>query len=222
MGTAPICGSRPSSPDRPGSSPRGDASRLHAVPHAVSLGPRRGIEWGSPRTEAPTAARLGSPLCSTHWALPRGPSRVVRQAPSEGPPGTVEVTSTPEGEEDTIATRVFVGNLSYDTSQSELETLFSQAGSVVEVFLPTDRATGRPRGIAFIELSSDEEVQAAIEKFDGHELGGRTLRVNEARERAPRAPRFTESGPPEGAFGGRKQGRPKGSRRNARAKKRSL
>lgn len=136
--------------------------------------------------------------------------------------GTVEpTTSAPEGEEDIIATRVFVGNLSYDTSQNDLEKLFAEAGSVVEVFLPTDRATGRPRGIAFVELSTDEEVQAAIEKFDGHELGGRTLRVNEARERAPRAPRFAESGPPEGAFGGRK-GRPKGSRRNARAKKRSL
>jgi RNA recognition motif-containing protein len=86
-----------------------------------------------------------------------------------------------------------------------------------------DRATGRPRGIAFVELSTGQEVQAAIEKFDGYDLGGRSLRVNEARDRAPRAPRFTESGgPSEGSFGGGRKGRPKGSRRNARAKKRSL
>lgn len=127
------------------------------------------------------------------------------------------------GEEDTISSKVFVGNLNYSTSQSELETLFSEVGSVVEVFLPRDRATGRPRGIAFVELTSGAEVQAAIEKFDGYELGGRTLRVNEASERPPRPPRFQDSGgPPDGAFGGGRKGRPKGSRRNARAKKRSL
>jgi cold-inducible RNA-binding protein len=119
---------------------------------------------------------------------------------------------------------VFVGNLSYDTSQRDLEALFSEVGEVVEVFLPADRATGRPRGFAFVELADESAAAEAIEKFDGHDLGGRALRVTEAEDR-PRRSGFSDpgggdspSGPPRGA----KKSRPKGSRRNIRGRKRSL
>jgi RNA recognition motif-containing protein len=120
-----------------------------------------------------------------------------------------------------MASKVFVGNLEFKTTQSEVEELFSQAGSVREVFLPADRATGRPRGFAFVEFDTDEEAGRAIEMFDGYELGGRALRVNPAQDRPPRA----MGGPPFGGHGGgpdRFGGKPKGSRRNVRARKRSL
>lgn len=85
--------------------------------------------------------------------------------------------------------------------------------------VPTDRDTGRPRGFAFVELSSPEQAAAALERFDGHELDGRPLRVNEATERAPGGPSFRPGGfTPERRF----HSRPKGSRRNLRARKRGF
>ncbi|MEE3105069.1 MAG: RNA-binding protein, partial [Acidobacteriota bacterium] len=78
---------------------------------------------------------------------------------------------------------MFVGNLNYDTSQTDLETLFAEAGTISEVFLPIDRATGKPRGFAFIEFSDAAAVPVAIEKLDGADLQGRTIRVSEARDR---------------------------------------
>jgi RNA recognition motif-containing protein len=94
----------------------------------------------------------------------------------------------------------------------------------VEVFLPNDRATGRPRGFAFVEFESQDSVAKAIETFDGYELKGRALRVNEAQERPPRAPRFSSEGGRGGDRGGydSRPSRPKGSRKGARGKKRSL
>jgi cold-inducible RNA-binding protein len=124
--------------------------------------------------------------------------------------------------------KVFVGNLSYDTASSSVETLFAEAGQVVEVFMPNDRATGRPRGFAFVEYPTAEEAEAAIAKFDGHELDGRTLRVNAADDRPRRAPFRPSGGPPpfEGGYGGGGGGdrprREKGSRRRIRGRKRSL
>jgi RNA recognition motif-containing protein len=100
--------------------------------------------------------------------------------------------------------------------------MFSEIGDTVQVVVPTDRFTGRPRGFAFVEFSTSEHAAEAIQKFDGFELGGRRLRVNEATDRA-------SSGG--GLGGGRSFGapdrpafrpRPKGSRRNARARKRSI
>ena len=103
----------------------------------------------------------------------------------------------------------------------DIEALFSAAGDIVEVFVPADRATGRPRGFAFVEFTNEEAAAKAIEEFDGHELGGRNLRVNAAEARPPRQsrPNFS-SPPPRREFS--KPSRPKGSRRNARGKKRSL
>jgi RNA recognition motif-containing protein len=96
-----------------------------------------------------------------------------------------------------------------------LRELFAAAGEVVSVTVPTDRDTGRPRGFAFVELSTVEQAAAAASKLDGHELNGRALRVNEATER------------PGGGGGSRgfsadarpPRSRPSGSRRNLRARK---
>jgi cold-inducible RNA-binding protein len=124
----------------------------------------------------------------------------------------------------TISSRIFVGNLSYETSQADLETLFAEAGAVKEVFLPIDRATDKPRGFAFIEFDDASSVASAIAKLDGKELNGRGLRVSEARDRAPRAAQpFMDDGPPAGGMDfGRRPAKPKGSRRGLRGRKRGF
>jgi RNA recognition motif-containing protein len=124
-----------------------------------------------------------------------------------------------------VSSKVFVGNLDFNTTREQLEPLFAEAGEILDIFLPSDRATGRPRGFAFVEYSSEAEAAAAIQRFDGYELNGRNLRVNAAEARQPSGPRFGPGpggfGPnaPANRFGG---GKSKGSRRNVRAKKRSL
>jgi RNA recognition motif-containing protein len=115
---------------------------------------------------------------------------------------------------------LFVGNLSFDTTSEQLRELFAQTGEVVSVTVPTDRDTGRPRGFAFVELSTEAEAAAAAEKLNGYELEGRALRVNEAAPRAPGGPSFRSAGP--GPAGPGFRPRPKGSRRNLRARKRSF
>src|SRR5216117_792631 len=79
--------------------------------------------------------------------------------------------------------KIFVGNLSFDTTSKDLEALFSQAGTCESVAVITDRSTGQSRGFGFVEMSSNAEAQKAIQQLDGHELKGRALKVNEARER---------------------------------------
>jgi len=91
---------------------------------------------------------------------------------------------------------------------------------VRSVFLPTDRATGRPRGFAFVEFDEGSSAAVAIQKLDGHDLNGRNLRVNEAQDK-PRAPRdFSDDAPARGMPPRRMKS--KGSRRNLRARKRSI
>src|SRR6476620_6611108 len=85
--------------------------------------------------------------------------------------------------------RLYVGNLPYSTGEQELQELFSQAGNVESVRVMRDAATGRARGFAFVEMTTDEEAQKASE-LNGVEMGGRALTVNEARPK------------PEGGFGG--------------------
>ncbi len=82
-----------------------------------------------------------------------------------------------------MTTKLYVGNLSYDTTEEELQELFSQAGSVTSVALPTDRETGRPRGFGFVEMASEEEARKAITMFNGQTLRDRQLKVNESRPR---------------------------------------
>ena len=82
-----------------------------------------------------------------------------------------------------MSAKVFVGNLDFNTTKDEVQTLFSQIGEIKDVFLPMDRESGRPRGFAFVEFANDEDAAKAIEKFNGHELSGRALRVNAAEDR---------------------------------------
>src|SRR6202022_1805216 len=95
-----------------------------------------------------------------------------------------------------MSSKVFVGNLDFNTTRAEVQTLFSQIGEIRDVFLPTDRDSGRPRGFAFVEFENDEDAAKAIEKFNGYELGGRALRVNAAEDRPRR------SGGGGGGYGG--------------------
>jgi RNA recognition motif-containing protein len=94
-------------------------------------------------------------------------------------------------------TNIFVGNLSYQTTQEELIAAFSQYGNVERAALVTDRMTGQPRGFAFVEMTNRNEAEEAIARLNGAELHGRTMNVNEARPK------------PEGGFGG--GNRPRGN-----------
>ena len=85
-----------------------------------------------------------------------------------------------------MATNLYIGNISFETTNSDLEGLFGQVGTVSSVNIIMDRDTGRSRGFGFVEMGADSEAQAAIEQFDGYELQGRALKVNEAKPREPR------------------------------------
>lgn len=100
-----------------------------------------------------------------------------------------------------MAKRLFVGSLSYNTTQDALRDAFAQVGTVESATIIMDKMTGRSKGFGFVEMSSDEEAQKAIETLNGKELDGRTLVVNEARPMEPRAPR-REGGFSRGGFGG--------------------
>jgi RNA recognition motif-containing protein len=106
--------------------------------------------------------------------------------------------------------RIFVGNLSYQTTEDQLTSLFSQAGEVESATIITDRDTGRSRGFAFIEMDSDAG-QKAIQQFNGYELNGRAINVNEARPRPERERGGFGGG--RGGFGG---GGGRGQRREPR------
>jgi cold-inducible RNA-binding protein len=82
--------------------------------------------------------------------------------------------------------KLYVGNLSYTTTQDTLQAEFSTHGQVEEVAVITDRETGRPRGFAFVTMANDEEGRAAIETLNGREVDGRTITVNEARPKTER------------------------------------
>jgi RNA recognition motif-containing protein len=86
-----------------------------------------------------------------------------------------------------MGTRLYVGNLPFDTNETQLRALFQEGGrQVSEVKIITDRDTGRPRGFAFVEMGSQADAEAAVSALNGREFGGRALTVNEAREQAPR------------------------------------
>lgn len=80
--------------------------------------------------------------------------------------------------------KLFVGNLPFSTTSQQLTDLFSQAGTCESASVITDRATGQSRGFGFVEMSSSEEAERAIEELNGHDIGGRKLTVTEARERS--------------------------------------
>ncbi len=82
-----------------------------------------------------------------------------------------------------MSTKLYVGNLSFDTSAQDLEQIFGESGTVQSASIIEDRETGRSRGFAFVEMASAEEAKAAISALDGKEVGGRNLKVNEAKPR---------------------------------------
>jgi len=100
-----------------------------------------------------------------------------------------------------MSMKLYVGNLSFQTSSDELQELFAQAGTVESASVVEDRDTGRSRGFGFVEMSSKEEGQAAISQFNGKEVNGRALNVNEAKPREDRGNRGG-SGGGRGCFGG--------------------
>jgi len=105
-----------------------------------------------------------------------------------------------------MGTKLYVGNLPFNTTENELQELFSQAGAVQEVTLMQDRFTGKSRGFAFVTMGSDEDAQNAISKLNGQSIEGRPLTVNEARPREQRPPGGGGRGYGGGGYGGRREG----------------
>jgi cold-inducible RNA-binding protein len=103
--------------------------------------------------------------------------------------------------------KLYVGNLAFKTSSEDLQQLFSQAGTVESASVVEDRETRRSRGFGFVEMASKEEGEAAIAQFNGKELDGRNLTVNEARPREDRGNRGGGGGGHRGGGGGRGGGR---------------
>jgi cold-inducible RNA-binding protein len=101
-----------------------------------------------------------------------------------------------------MSMKLYVGNLSFQTSSDDLQQLFAQAGTVESASVVEDRETGRSRGFGFVEMSSSDEGQKAIEQFNGKEFNGRNLTVNEARPRENRS----GGGGGRGGFGGNRSG----------------
>jgi len=102
-----------------------------------------------------------------------------------------------------MSRKLYVGNIPFETAEPELQALFAQAGTVETVKVIRDTATGRARGFAFVEMSTDDEAQKAISEFNNHQLGGRGLTVNEAR------PRATEGAAPRGDDRPRRRSEPR-------------
>ncbi len=99
--------------------------------------------------------------------------------------------------------KLYVGNLSFKTTEDELRATFGQFGSVTDVYVAMDKMTGRPRGFAFVTMGTADEAKAAAEKLNGTELGGRQLTVNEARPKEERPGGFGGGGRGFGGGGGR-------------------
>jgi RNA recognition motif-containing protein len=102
-----------------------------------------------------------------------------------------------------MSMKLYVGNLSFQTSSEELQQLFSQAGTVESASVVEDRDTGRSRGFGFVEMATKEEGESAIAQFNGKEVNGRALNVNEAR---PRENRGGGGGGGRGGYGGNRSG----------------
>jgi RNA recognition motif-containing protein len=105
-----------------------------------------------------------------------------------------------------MSTKLYVGNLAFQTTSQDLQELFSQAGTVQSASVMEDRETGRSRGFAFVEMSSPDEATSAIQQFNGKEVGGRALKVNEAKPRENRGGGGRGFGGGRGGFSGNNGG----------------
>ncbi|KKU76347.1 MAG: RNP-1 like protein RNA-binding protein [Candidatus Giovannonibacteria bacterium GW2011_GWB1_47_6b] len=105
-----------------------------------------------------------------------------------------------------MSKRLYIGSLSYDTTDESLKNAFSQAGAVNSATVMIDKVSGRSRGFAFVEMENDDEAQKAIEMLNGKELDGRTIIVNEARPMTDRPARSGGFGGGRGGFGGGRGG----------------
>jgi cold-inducible RNA-binding protein len=111
-----------------------------------------------------------------------------------------------EKEESSMNTKLFVGNLSFNTTQNQLQDLFAAHGNVIEVDVIMDKFSGRPRGFGFVTMDSKEAAEAAIQGLNGKQIDGRAMTVNEARPREERAPRSGGGGGYRGGGGGDRGG----------------
>src|SRR5207244_11426390 len=111
--------------------------------------------------------------------------------------------STSRGKLTVMSMKLYVGNLSFQTSSEDLQQLFAQAGTVESATVVEDRDTGRSRGFGFVEMASKEDGEKAIQQFNGTDLNGRNLTVNEAR---PREDRGNRGGGGRGGYGGNRGG----------------
>ena len=107
-----------------------------------------------------------------------------------------------------MANKLFVGGLSWDTTDASLKDFFAQAGTVTSASVITDKFSGRSKGFGFVEMASDEEAKEAIAKLNGQSLDGRTVAVNEARPQEPRSGGSFGGGRSGGGGGGRDSFRP--------------
>src|SRR5215813_2523106 len=118
-----------------------------------------------------------------------------------------------------MATKLYVGNLPFQTTSDELRDHFAQAGNVESASVVEDRMTGRSRGFGFVEMATPEEATTAIEQLNGKEFGGRNLTVNEARPRTDRGPGGGYGGNRGGGgygYGGGRRDKDRGERRGSR------
>lgn len=101
-----------------------------------------------------------------------------------------------------MSTKLYVGGLSYSTTEDELREYFSQAGNITSVAIIIDKMSGRSKGFGFVEMSTEDEANSAISMFNGKEFGGRTLTVNEAKPQEDRPRNNNRFGGNRGGFGG--------------------
>lgn len=111
-----------------------------------------------------------------------------------------------------MAKKLYVGGLPYATTDSELKDAFSQAGSVDSAVIIMDKMSGRSKGFGFVEMTSDDDAQKAIDMWNGKDFGGRTLTVNEARPMEERPRRDFRGGGGNGGYGGGRGGNSSGGR----------
>ena len=119
-------------------------------------------------------------------ALPEHPNLILRSLPFAEANLIRSFFHSSQEERISMSKKLYVGNLAFQTTSQDLQDLFAQAGTVESASIIEDRDTGRSKGFAFVEMSTDEEAAAAIDQFNGKELAGRMLKVNEARPKENR------------------------------------